>query len=120
MRSRICRAAPCPNPTTSTNGYCPLHQGVERRKAANPVYATYAWRKRRTRELREHRAVHGDTCPGFRRTPHRAPRLSLDHVTPLGMGGAVDGPTQILCPSCNTRRSNVMMPRGFRLRRAQA
>jgi 5-methylcytosine-specific restriction protein A len=121
-RTRVCRGrepdgTPCPNPTSDRRGFCGEHRRQSGGRSHNPLYDSYAWRKRRKLELAKHRARYGDMCPGFRRSPHPSKALTLDHVVPLGLGGSIDGPTRVLCASCNTRAGNAAMPRGFALRR---
>lgn len=66
---------------------------------------TKAWRDHVRFTLSAHRAQYGDWCPGYRRDGHEADRLTVDHITPLSVGGALLGPTQVLCQGCNSRKS---------------
>lgn len=106
-RSTVCIG--CGNPTTNGSRCIDCNRGF-RRAVRNPAYDDPRWRKRRTRDLAEHRAKHGDICPGYKRPPHPASRLTDDHIDPLALGGDLLGPTQILCDSCNTRKRHDQTP----------
>lgn len=62
------------------------------------------WRARAKRVVDDHRARFGDVCPGYGQPPHPASILAADHVDPIGAGGAIDGPLQVLCTGCNSRK----------------
>lgn len=65
-----------------------------------------AWVKFSCARLAEHRALVGDWCPGWRREGHAADVLTVDHVIPISLGGDLFGETQVLCRSCNSRKSH--------------
>lgn len=67
---------------------------------------TSAERTRRAKAVAEHRAAHGDWCPGWRRPAHDATDLTADHVIAVGAGGAEDGPLEVLCRVCNGRKQD--------------
>lgn len=67
---------------------------------------TAAWRAFSRARLAEHRALVGDWCPGWRRDGHEADVLTVDHIIPISLGGDVFGQTQVLCRSCNSRKSH--------------
>lgn len=73
---------------------------------------TGAERRRRRAACEAHAAVHGLWCPGWGVESHAVSRfsqLSADHLWPLAYGGPQNGPLQVLCGACNTRRR--YMPR---------
>jgi 5-methylcytosine-specific restriction protein A len=96
-------------PTLNGSRCEPCNRGW-RKATRNPVYATREWMERSKRELAAWRRRYGDWCPGYRRPAHQTADLTLDHVVPLALGGAPDGPTQVLCRSCNTRKRHVETP----------
>lgn len=62
-------------------------------------------RRRRAAAVRAHRARHGDWCPGFERAAHRSADLTADHAHELQAGGRWDGPLEVLCRPCNSRKA---------------
>lgn len=77
---------------------------VERRRTTAKHHRrpyTAAMRTRRAKAVADHRAIHGDWCPGWRRPAHDATDLTADHVIPVSAGGAEDGPLGVLCRVCN-------------------
>jgi 5-methylcytosine-specific restriction protein A len=65
-------------------------------------------RERRRRAVADHRATHGDWCPGvpeLDRGAHPAAKLSADHLVEVGAGGDPSGPLVVRCVSCNSARS---------------
>ena len=78
-----------------------------RRTPDHPVRRTSAWRRLAKRTVESWVAVHGWTCPGWRREPHpvRPGELAADHPVPLVLGG--EPPPKrpgVLCASCNARK----------------
>lgn len=109
-------AAPSVTPTRaclscgslSATAYCeecrPPHNFGTRH---NPAYDQPAYRRFRAGFIKRWVRDHGMTCAGFRRAPHLATRLELDHKTALIAGGALvsQDNAQALCPSCNRAKS---------------
>lgn len=54
--------------------------------------------------MRVHVEQYGWVCPGWKKPPHPAEKLTADHVLPTGRGGRQDGPLRVLCRSCNSSR----------------
>ncbi|MEW2302564.1 HNH endonuclease [Streptomyces sp. NPDC006655] len=55
--------------------------------------------------LAEHRASHGDYCPGWGVPAHASQDLTVDHVVPLAAGGTHDRANlRVLCRGCNARK----------------
>jgi 5-methylcytosine-specific restriction enzyme A len=65
--------------------------------------SSWSWRQISARAVADHRALHGDWCPGYDRAPHAATDLTTDHVHPLARGGD-DRTITVLCRSCNSRK----------------
>ena len=105
-RLRPCAEPGCP--LVQPEPRCPDHRReVERYRAATtPTKATRtaAERRRRAAAVAEHRARHGDWCPGWRRAPHEATDLTADHVQSIASGGRPDGPLSVLCRACNSAK----------------
>lgn len=116
MRMRVCIV--CGTTTLNATSRCGKHPragGTSSGRGARKVYDSRAWKRLRATKLAEHRARYGDVCPGWSRPAHPSRQLTLDHVHPLAMGGAgITDAVQVLCASCNTRRRNHDMPRGWR------
>ena len=96
-RTRICLS--CGMPTTNGSRCLPC-AGRYRNATRNPAYDDPAYRRLRT----------PTTCPGYGVPAHAATDLTLDHVIPLSRGGAVLGPTRVLCRGCNTRKMHADRP----------
>jgi 5-methylcytosine-specific restriction protein A len=107
--ARITTCLECGAPTFNASR-CSDHQRSYGRKVRNPAYDDYRWRRLRKRMLAEHRAQFGDWCPGYGRSGHATSDLTLDHITPMSQGGALLGPAQVLCRSCNVRKRHVDTP----------
>ncbi|WP_395704742.1 hypothetical protein [Rhodococcus ruber] len=105
--SRICAEPGCPHIIRAGNR-CPEHQRQRdaHQRATVPTKATYthAERVRRKAAVDAHRAQHGNWCPGYQVPPHHAAQLSADHLNPVALGGAPDGPLGVLCINCNARK----------------
>ncbi|WP_371646480.1 HNH endonuclease [Streptomyces mirabilis] len=90
---------------------CDTHQAAwqqqqdRARGSAHQRGYTQAWRTTAARAVAEHRAAHGDWCPGFGVPPHPASDLTADHRIPKARGGS-DDPENIgvLCRACNGRK----------------
>lgn len=65
---------------------------------------SYAEKTRRAAVVARHREQHGNLCPGWLVPPHQAADLTADHVTPVAAGGHDNGPLEVLCRSCNSRK----------------
>jgi 5-methylcytosine-specific restriction protein A len=107
------RPRPCLDCGTLTRNpsRCDEHQAAwERRREAARGSSTqrgYTTQWRRTAEaaVAQHRATHGDWCPGFRVPPHQASDLTADHIVPKARGGTDDpSNVQVLCRGCNARK----------------
>lgn len=103
----VCSTPGCPD-FTVTDGKCAIHQrqANRHRHRTTPTKATRTWseRKRRARAVDEHRAEHGDWCPGYQRPAHEATDLTADHIQSVAAGGRPDGPHQVLCRACNSAK----------------
>jgi 5-methylcytosine-specific restriction protein A len=86
--TRYCIVPGCPVLITA-GSRCAQHRAEQRAKYGG------AWQAISRAAIREHRAEHGDWCPGWRTDPHPATDLVLDHQV------------GVLCRSCNTRKQNV-------------
>lgn len=77
--------------------------------------------KRKRQRARRHKRLlllrDGAQCH-WCRTPLPAEQLTIDHVKPLGQGGA-NGPTNLVlaCEGCNAQRNRATMPRNPDCRR---
>jgi 5-methylcytosine-specific restriction protein A len=91
---------------TSRAGQCTTHARQSTRSRHNALYSTRAWQRLSARVLRAWRGEQGNWCPGFERRAHRASDLTVDHVVPLGAGGAPFdiANTSVLCRSCNSTK----------------
>ncbi len=81
----------------------PVERGQKCARCTRPGYGN-AERVRRRQTVEAHQRVYGNLCHGWGVPPHRADRLSADHLTPVAAGGAENGPLRVLCVSCNSRR----------------
>ncbi|AWZ25663.1 hypothetical protein CEJ39_17155 [Rhodococcus pyridinivorans] len=117
--ARVCCEPGCPTIIRGATR-CPEHQRARdaHQRATVPTKATYNYAelKRRRATVDAWRQQHGDWCPGYQRPPHHSTQLSADHITPVALGGAQDGPLGVLCISCNARKGNRVQhghdPRG--------
>ncbi|MFL5910529.1 MAG: HNH endonuclease [Gaiellaceae bacterium] len=66
---------------------------------------TQQWRTTAAAAVAQHRAEHGDFCPGWRVPAHPSTDLTADHIVPKAAGGT-DEPSnvQVLCRGCNSRK----------------
>lgn len=88
----------------STKTRCPACSRIhERNRTPRPTNLTRDWteRQRRARAVADHRAIHGDWCPGWQRSPHQSTDLTADHVAAVATGGNPKGELEVLCRSCN-------------------
>jgi 5-methylcytosine-specific restriction protein A len=68
------------------------------------LHNNWAERQRRAAVVNAWRHEYGDWCPGYHTPAHPAHDLCADHLTPVGAGGAEDGPLGVLCRACNSRK----------------
>lgn len=98
----------------TTNGSrCPRCSGGSRAHRGPSPYRDPRWRARVQRELARHRATFGARCPRCLRpelAEDKGTRLSLNHVTPLALGGDLMGPVEVMCVRCNSEQVHVDMP----------
>jgi hypothetical protein len=76
-----------------------------------PLRRTYSEQQRRARTVADWRIQVGDWCPGYQVPAHAAAHLQADHVTEVAAGGREDGPLQVLCPACNSRKARATFAR---------
>ncbi|PSR63987.1 hypothetical protein C8259_09045 [Nocardia nova] len=104
-RLHTCSVTGCPR--LQPGPRCAEHETERGRhlRRTTPTKATrdYREQQRRAAAVRAHRARRGDWCPGWRRPPHPSADLTADHITPVA-SGRPDGPLQVLCRSCNSRK----------------
>lgn len=110
-RNRVCRIPGCPN--IQAHSLCTRHQTERDRhqRMTTPTKVTRSWseRQRRAKAVAEHKAIHGNWCPGYNVPAHDSDRLTADHLTPVAAGGAPDGPLGVLCVACNSRKGARVM-----------
>lgn len=103
---RVCAVPGCPSMQAAPR--CPAHRrerdAHQRATVPTKTTRTHTERLRRTAVVDTWRTQHGNWCPGYGVSPHRADRLTADHITPISRGGAPDGPLAVLCISCNARK----------------
>lgn len=91
-----------PDPRCGVHGRVVARARTHRKRAIRPY--TTAEMQRRKQVVATHRHTYGAWCPGFHRPAHASSDLTADHITDYGIGGEEDGPLQVLCRSCNTRK----------------
>lgn len=106
---KTCSQPLCPDLATY-RGRCTRHAAEHEagQRATVPTKATRTRveQERRAEAVATHRARYGDWCPGYGREPHAATDLTADHRTPVANGGPPDGPLDVLCRPCNSRKGN--------------
>ena len=88
---------------------CPTHEAErERNRTQRPTNLTRdtTERKRRADAVMRHRHAYGDWCPGHDVPAHPSSDLTADHIISVANGGDPNGPLQVLCRSCNGRKSD--------------
>jgi hypothetical protein len=93
---------------------CPSCAGGYRRALPRGnVYSDPAYIRLRKRRLEEHRRTFGPRCPRCGVLEDRSVRrtwLTLNHRDPVGLGGDILGPTDVMCLSCNDKQAHVDRP----------
>lgn len=98
---------------TSNGSRCPRCAGGERHAPRTTAYQDPRYRRLRARRLAEHRATFGPRCPRCFRDEDRSDHstwLTLNHITPLSLGGDILGPTEVLCVRCNVQQEHRDRP----------
>ena len=92
--------------TSRAGSRCTEHARQSNRSKHNALYSTRVWQRLSARVLRAWRGEHGNWCPGYERSAHRASDLTVDHVVPLAAGGTPFdiANTAVLCRSCNSTK----------------
>ena len=105
---RACISTGCPNLAPPTSNRCPsCSSAVERYKNQNRRARLAGGTGAADRLRRTVNAYGSAFCPQCRAW-HRAPRIRVDHVTPLVDGGAdVDGNVQTLCVDCHAAKTSA-------------
>ncbi|MFI5504476.1 hypothetical protein ACFLIN_03815 [Corynebacterium kutscheri] len=104
---KICAHPTCGSIATPGKGLCTIHaaQRDAYQRATTPTKRahTYAEKMRRRAVVRAWRNVHGNYCPGYKRSPHEATDLTAEHVDPVADTGDASTVLTVLCRSCNSR-----------------
>ncbi len=89
---------------------CPVCRrvGCTAHKRSRSRPETRQEREAKVKLVKEWVEAHGYWCPGFEVEPHPSADLTADHILPVGLGGDVLGPMQVLCRKCNSRRGNKL------------
>lgn len=109
--ARPCTVPGCPDVAYRV-GRCHTHAAARdaHQHRTTPTKRTRTWaeQQRRARAVAQHRARHGDWCPGYEVPAHTSADLTADHVVSVastgGMGGS--GRLSVLCRSCNSRKND--------------
>jgi hypothetical protein len=105
----VCSTPGCPDFTVylgRCRRHARLHNRQQHRTTPTKATRTTAERQRRATAVAAHRAKHGDVCLGDTRHPaHPCTDLTADHITPVALGGAPDGPLRVTCRSANSRKA---------------
>lgn len=93
----------CPPCQTKLNKEIETRRGSRHQRGYGSQWAAIS-----KKALADHRAKHGNTCPGWQRPPHPATDLTTDHILPKALGGT-DHPQnlQILCRPCNSAKAKA-------------
>jgi 5-methylcytosine-specific restriction enzyme A len=94
---------------TRAGSWCPSCQRDrdQERGSASARGLGYRWQKLQRSVLAEWRADHGDLCPGWRRAPHAASDLTVDHIVARDVDPSLAyerSNLQVLCRSCNSAK----------------
>jgi len=101
VKLTACPSCGAPRPA---GGRCPRCPWTPH-KQTRPDLRTNASKRRHAKAVAAWVAVNGWWCPGWRVPAHPATRLTADHITPVAADGDPDGPLQVLCLSCNSRKA---------------
>lgn len=103
---------PCPNRATF-RGRCGMHRPAETRGTTAERGLGAEHRTLAAQIVREHRATHGDYCPGWGVPGHPSTDLAADHVIPRASGGtSTRSNLAVLCRRCNGRKRAEASSRG--------
>lgn len=111
----VCQRKNCTDPKHKRTGPKPFANAVSGRNRAERKVPNHE-RRRRHAFVESWIAEHGRWCPGCGAVEYHDDgvkvTITADHITPVSLGGAEDGPLQALCTRCQSRQ-------GFRLRNAR-
>lgn len=103
MPRRPCFTTGCHQLAPPGKPRCPTcEQAHQRTRNARRTHYQGDWPRLSRQAIAQHRAIHGDWCPGWRRPPHPATDLTADHTQPRSL----DAGLRVLCRSCNSARGN--------------
>lgn len=113
MIARAC--LDCGTLIPATANRCPEHTRAKAASYHKPMYDTPRWRRLRRTLIARHLRRFGYLCPGWQVPPHLAPRLSVDHIVPVPLGGAMydEANLQIACTDCNASKGSRIGRMGF-------
>lgn len=95
----------CLKPTK--NSRCEIHELPKPlRKNFGSRKQSHSERKAKEQAKKQWIATYGYLCAGYKRDPHPAKDLTVDHYKAKVLGGNPLGPFIILCRSCNSRKGN--------------
>lgn len=102
----------CPGCRRRVAGRCPTCDAARLSAAPKPKDPSYGLRERNRRSdtVAAWVAMHGWVCPGWGRPAHPATDLAADHIIARRLGGPQDGPLQVLCRECNSRKGDRLPP----------
>lgn len=109
-RSTVCLKC---GETTTNGSRCPRHSGGARHAPRTTAYRDPRYVQLRRRVLADHRRTFGARCPRCLRDEDREVRstwLTVNHITPLSLGGSILGPTEVLCLRCNVQQEHRDRP----------
>ncbi len=113
MPVHTCTRPGCPEKSADPDhrGPCKRHlrQDQRHRARTTPTKRTRDWTEinRRRAAVKAHVAKHGWNCPGYRVPPHPSRDLTADHIDEIATGGRPDGPLQVRCRACNSRKAQA-------------
>lgn len=83
---------------------------AQRRQVRPDLHLSHAERQRRAQAVADHKAQHGNLCPGWLRPPHYTEDLTADHPTAVRAGGSQDQDLDVYCRQCNGVKSHTTSP----------